>query len=105
MEASSWVAIIVATVAVIPAVLAYLNSRKTIAVQDKKVDADAYARAQRIYEIALNQIEDQLKRLRNENAELIALNNRLQIQLNQLEILVAKMRRQLLEAGIPPPTE
>lgn len=101
MEASI-IAIIIAIIAIVPGVGALINNRRVIAQQDKKVDAQAYLRAQKIYDQTLSQVESQLANLREENARLVAANRSLQIQLFELEKTVARMRRQLIELGINP---
>jgi predicted RNase H-like nuclease (RuvC/YqgF family) len=103
MDSSQILVIVGFLIAAIPGILAFVVNQRTAKTADKKVDAEAYERAQRIYTETLKDVEAQLRRLRQENAELIAANQRLQRQLNEIETLVVKMRRTMMELGVQPP--
>jgi predicted nucleic acid-binding Zn-ribbon protein len=79
-------------------------------IEAEKVDAAAYERARGLYEAGIEQLEEQLRRLRDEIdswrgrttlAEDTA--TRLQGRVSELELTITQMRRQLILAGIEPP--
>lgn len=122
IDAPIIVAVSSVVVTIIGGLFTYFNNRKMTRsqenLQSKKVDSEAFQRAQHIYSSALADIEVQLRRLREENtelilklkrlheenAELILMNNRQQKQLNELEILVIRMKRIMIEQGMTPPS-
>src|ERR1044072_1692728 len=73
------------------------NNQKT---ESKKVDAAAYERAKSLYESGIQSLEEQLQHMRDQLAEERNLHCKLRQQINSLERILAKMRRQLLLAGI-----
>lgn len=102
MSVETILAIVGIVGAVVSATFTYLSNNKVAKTQDKKVDAEAFDRAQKLYASALDDFDAQLRRLRAENLELLQANQRLQKQISELETLVIKMRRQMLEVGLIP---
>lgn len=86
------------------AYLAYKQATKVSAassrVEIQKVDAGAYERARGIYESGIKQLEEQLTRLRVQLDEEREVSGRLRTRISDLEDTVAKMRRQMMVAGI-----
>lgn len=100
IEGNTVLAVSGIVIALISGSFALVGSYQTKKASDKKVDAEAYQRAQSIYERALDEVQSQLERLRQENTELIARNERLNLRLNELEDLIGRMRRMLIDQGI-----
>lgn len=84
--------------------LAYKQATKVSAassrVEIQKVDAGAYERARGIYESGIKQLEEQLTRLRTQLDEEREVSGRLRTRISDLEDTVARMRRQMVIAGI-----
>lgn len=87
-------------------------ARANAKIEAEKVDAQAYGRAKELYEAGIEQLEEQLKRLRDEIngwrdrttlAEEAAA--RLQTRVAELELTIARMRRQLILAGVETTTQ
>jgi TolA-binding protein len=75
----------------------------------RKVDAAAYERAKALYESGIQQLEEQVQRLRAEvdsyrGRATIAedASSRLNARVAELEITISRMRRQLILAGVEP---
>jgi chromosome segregation ATPase len=97
-------------------VAAYLAYRQATAVartqaraEARKVDAGAYERAKALYESGIQQLEEQVRRLRAEvdsyrGRAAIAedASSRLSARVAELELTIARMRRQLILAGVEP---
>jgi ppGpp synthetase/RelA/SpoT-type nucleotidyltranferase len=90
--------------AVACAYLAYRQATKVSAqtsrVEIQKVDAGAYERARGIYESGIKQLEEQLSHLRKQLDEEREVSGRLRTRVSELEDIVAKMRRQMMIAGM-----
>ncbi len=96
--------ILAALTAVFCAWMAYKQATKTSAeasrVEVQKVDAGAYERARVIYESGIKQLEVQLTNLRQQLDEEREVSGRLRTRISDLEDTVARMRRQMMLAGI-----
>jgi hypothetical protein len=90
--------------AVICAYLAYKQATKVSAatsrVEIQKVDAGAYERARLIWESGIKQLEGQLTHLRTQLDEEREVSGRLRTRISDLEDTVARMRRQMMLAGM-----
>jgi TolA-binding protein len=84
-------------------------ARTNAKIEAERVDAAAYERAKGLYEAGIEQLEEQLSRLREEieswrgrttMAEHAAAH--LQGRVAELELTIARMRRQLILAGVEP---
>jgi septal ring factor EnvC (AmiA/AmiB activator) len=111
-DIGSWLpSIITAFLAFAASYLGYRQAtraaRTNAKIEAEKVDAAAYERAKGLYEAGIEQLEEQLHRLREEidawrgrttMAEDAAA--RLQSRVSELELTIARMRRQLILAGV-----
>lgn len=102
---NSWlIPLAVALVAAVPGVLAYRQATKaadaTADASRLTIEAGAYERARSLYEAALDQLEKQLTGLQAQLNVERDVSNRLRNQVNALEDTVAKLRRQLILAGV-----
>jgi hypothetical protein len=101
-------AVAVAAIAAIPgsvaAWLAYKQATKVAAAagaaEVRKVEAGAYERARKLYEAGIEQLEEQVRRMREQLATEQDVSNRLRNQVNELEATVGRLRAQLIRAGI-----
>jgi len=118
-------AVIVALISSVVGALSYLNARKTSreahAEAQKKIDAEAYERAQAIYDRALKRVEEdnislvkQLAQTRRELADtqqqLVEVTKRadkestnrrfLEVQMHELRLEVGRLRQALARAGV-----
>jgi alpha-L-arabinofuranosidase len=86
------------------AYLSYRQSTRASAaatkVETNRIDAGAYERAKQLYESGIKQLEDQLKRLLEQIQQEREISTALRVQVNALEQTVARMRRQLILAGV-----
>lgn len=69
----------------------------------RKVDAGAYDRARLMYEAGIRQLEEQLARLRAQLAEEQQVSSSLRLQVRALEDTVARLRREIIAAGLQLP--
>lgn len=76
------------------------TANATVRVKTVEVDAAAYERARLLYESGITQLEEQIGRLRAQVNEERDSSNRLRDQVGALEETVARLRRQLILAGI-----
>jgi septal ring factor EnvC (AmiA/AmiB activator) len=102
---SSWLpAVIASCLGFGAAYLSYRQSTRASAenrqVEFQRVDAAAYERAKSLYESGISQLEEQLARLRVQVNQERVISNNLRQQVNDLERTVARLRRQLIAAGI-----
>jgi chromosome segregation ATPase len=99
-----WGPLISGAVVLVGGWLTYRQTTKAAAatnrVEAAKVDAAAYERARALYESGIQQLEEQLTRLRTQVNEERDVSNQLRNQVNALEETVARLRRQMILAGI-----
>lgn len=101
-------AILIACIASLPGVLAsYLAYRGSIKAAEKasrsetaKVEAGAYERARKMYEAGIQQLEEQVARLRQQVRDEQTVSNGLRERINELEEIVSHLRSQIIRAGI-----
>lgn len=96
--------VLAALAAVLCSYVTYKQATKVSAeasrVEAKKVDAGAYERARVIYESGIKQLEEQLTHLRTQIDEEREVSGRLRTRVSELEDTVARMRRQMMLAGM-----
>lgn len=78
-------------------------ARLTAEAEARKVDAGAYERAKIMYEAGIRQLEEQLVRLRAQLAEEQQVSSSLRLQVRALEDTVARLRREIIAAGLQLP--
>lgn len=100
MDIATSAAVVSGLVAVVGAVLTYRASAQANKISDKKVDAEAYDRAQGLYEKTLAQAERQLDQAEKQIGQLRETVNRLEVQVrderdvsDRLRVEVSKLRR------------
>jgi hypothetical protein len=101
-------AITIAIVAGVPGLIgAYLAYRQSSKAAEKaamneamKVESGAYERAKSLYENGIKQLESQVERLHRQLYVEQEVATRLRDQVTELEIAVATMRRQIVNAGL-----
>lgn len=91
-------------------IVAFIGYRQSVRVERGKIEAGAYERAKKIYEDSITELEERIQRLRTDLDEERTDKRRLRDQVNGLQLLVERMRRHLLLAGIeldiePMPTD
>lgn len=101
----SWVQIAgTIAVAIGPAFIAYKSAtrvaRENSKAESAKVDAAAYERAKQLYESGITTLEEQIKHLRSQLDEERDVSRELRDQVNNLEGIVVRLRRQMALAGI-----
>src|ERR1043166_4290684 len=100
--------VLIASIAGVPGLAgAYLAYRQSIKAAEKssraetlKVEAGAYERARQLYEDGIKQLEEQVRRMRQQISDEQAVSSGLRQQINELELTVSSLRRQLINAGI-----
>ena len=80
--------------------VAYIGYRQSVKVERSKMEAGAFERARKIYEASITEMEERLQRLRTDMEEILTDRRHLKSQVEQLQIVVERMRRQLKIAGI-----
>lgn len=80
--------------------VAFIGYRQSIRVERSKLEAGAFERAKAIYESSINELEDRIQRLRTDLEEVVNDRRGLREQVDQLQNLVMRMRRQIRLAGI-----
>jgi predicted nucleic acid-binding Zn-ribbon protein len=83
--------------------VAWIGYRQSVRVERGKIESGAYERAKKIYEDSINELEDRVQRLRSDLEEISADRRSLRDQVDQLQRLVTRMRRQIMLAGIELP--
>lgn len=98
------VAVIGSVVSLGGAWLAYRQSvkatEKTARTAALQIEAGAFERARAMYEAGIQQLEAQVGRLRVDFASEQDITNRLRVQVIELENTLARLRRQMINAGI-----
>lgn len=98
------VAVLGTVASLIGAFFAYRQSikatEKTARTAALAIEAGAFERARSMYEAGIQQLEAQVGRLRVDFATEQDVSNRLKVQVIELENTVARLRRQLINAGI-----
>lgn len=87
--------------------VAWVGYRQSVRVEKSKLEAGAFDRARGIYESSINELEERIQRLRADLEEVVTDRRVLREQVEQLQNLIMRMRRQLRLAGIDldePPT-
>lgn len=98
------VPIAVSLIAAVPGFLAYRQAtaanQASASAKRIEIEAGAYARARDLYEAALDQLQNQLTSIQTQLNSERDVSNSLRNQVNALEDTVARLRRQLILAGL-----